>query len=87
MPSPLLSAPPPNRPTRAQVLSADAFAAFEEAGLDNEGAVHAIGKRYTDTILALGGAVPPAKVFEMFRGRAPSTAALLRHSGLLKAAA
>jgi oligopeptidase A len=69
------------------VLSADAFAAFEEAGLGDEAAVHSIGKRYTDTVLALGGSVPPAKVFEMFRGRAPSTAALLRHSGLAKAAA
>jgi oligopeptidase A len=69
------------------VLSADAFAAFEEAGLGDEAAVHSTGRRYRGTVLALGGSVPPARVFEMFRGRGPSTAALLRHSGLAGAAA
>ncbi len=69
----------------AQVLSADAFAAFEEVGLDNEQAVKAIGKRYRDTILALGGSKHPMEIFESFRGRAPSTEPLLRHSGLVAA--
>ena len=66
----------------AEVLSADAFAAFEEAGLDDEGAVRETGRRYRETVLALGGSRPPMEVFEDFRGRAPTTAALLRHSGL-----
>ncbi|NJK60735.1 MAG: M3 family metallopeptidase, partial [Oscillatoriales cyanobacterium SM2_1_8] len=66
----------------AEVLSADAFAAFEEAGLDNEAAVQATGRRYRDTVLALGGSHPPVEVFRAFRGREPATAALLRHSGL-----
>ncbi|GBF90216.1 cytosolic oligopeptidase A-like protein [Raphidocelis subcapitata] len=71
----------------SEVLSADAFAAFEEAGLGDESAIKATGGRYRGTVLALGGSVPPARVFEMFRGRGPSTAALLRHSGLAGAAA
>ncbi|MBN8526864.1 MAG: M3 family metallopeptidase [Planctomycetes bacterium] len=66
----------------AEVLSADAFAAFEEAGLDDPAAVAATGRRFRDTVLALGGGRHPMEVFRAFRGRAPSTAALLRHSGL-----
>ena len=66
----------------AEVLSADAFAAFEEAGLDNAVQVAAIGQRFRDTVLALGGGTDPATVFRTFRGRDPSTAALIRHTGL-----
>ena len=66
----------------AEVLSADAFAAFEEVGLDNEVAVATTGKRYRDTVLAKGGSLHPMEVFKAFRGREPSTAPLLRHSGL-----
>jgi oligopeptidase A len=66
----------------AEVLSADAFGAFEEVGLDNEEAVIDTGRRYRETILALGGSKHPMEVFKSFRGREPSTEALLRHSGL-----
>jgi oligopeptidase A len=66
----------------AEVLSADAFAAFEEAGLDDETAMAKLGRRYRDTILACGGGRDPMKVFHDFRGRGPNTDALLRHSGL-----
>jgi len=66
----------------AEVMSADAFAAFEEAGLDDDAAVRAVGKKFRDTVLALGGSVHPSQVFESFRGRAPKPDALLRHSGL-----
>ncbi|PSB00999.1 M3 family metallopeptidase [Merismopedia glauca] len=69
----------------AEVLSADAFAAFEEAGLDDETAVQQTGKRFRDTVLALGGSQHPMDVFQAFRGREPQTEALLRHSGLLAA--
>jgi oligopeptidase A len=69
----------------AEVLSADAFAAFEDAGLDNEEAIASTGKRYRETVLALGGALHPMEVFKAFRGREPSTVALLRHSGLVTA--
>jgi oligopeptidase A len=67
----------------AEVLSADAFAAFEEAGLEDEEAIHDTGRRYRDTILALGGSMHPMEVFQAFRGREPSTTALLKHNGLL----
>lgn len=66
----------------AEVMSADAYGAFEEKGLDDEKAVRATGKKFRDTILALGGSRDPLQVFIDFRGRAPSTEALLRHSGL-----
>ena len=66
----------------AEVLSADAFAAFEEAGLEDESAVAEMGRRFRDTVLALGGSRPPAEVFEAFRGRGPTPDALLRHAGL-----
>ncbi|QSJ19734.1 M3 family metallopeptidase [Nostoc sp. UHCC 0702] len=70
----------------AEVLSADAFAAFEEAGLEDEEAIKATGKRYRDTVLALGGSKHPMEVFESFRGREPSTVSLLKHNGLLATA-
>jgi oligopeptidase A len=66
----------------AEVLSADAFGAFEEAGLEDEAAIAALGRRYRDTILAYGGGRDPMIVFRDFRGRGPTTAALLRHNGL-----
>jgi oligopeptidase A len=69
----------------AEVLSADAFAAFEDAGLDDEEAIASTGKRYRDTVLALGGSLHPMEVFKTFRGREPSTEPLLRHSGLVTA--
>ncbi|WP_199194065.1 M3 family metallopeptidase [Pleurocapsa sp. CCALA 161] len=70
----------------AEVLSADAFAAFEEAGLEDEAAVQTVGKRFKDTVLSLGGSLHPMDVFQSFRGREPKTEPLLRHSGLLEAA-
>lgn len=69
----------------AEVLSADAFAAFEEAGLEDEEAIATTGRRYRDTVLALGGGLHPMEVFKAFRGREPSTTPLLRHSGLATA--
>ncbi len=66
----------------AEVLSADAFSAFEEVGLDVEDEVVATGRRFRDTVLSLGGSRSPAEVFEAFRGRPPSSEALIRHSGL-----
>ena len=66
----------------AEVLSADAFSAFEEAGLDNDSLVRATGRRFRDTVLSQGGSRHPSEVFESFRGRSPSASALIRHSGL-----
>lgn len=67
----------------AEVLSADAFSAFEEAGLDNKDKIAMIGQRFRETVLALGGSRHPMEVFKAFRGREPSTQALLRHRGLV----
>lgn len=66
----------------AEVLSADAFAAFEEAGLEDESAIASTGQLFRDTVLGLGGSLHPMEVFKTFRGREPSTKALLKHSGL-----
>ncbi|MEM9019518.1 MAG: M3 family metallopeptidase [Planctomycetota bacterium] len=67
----------------SEVLSADCFGAFEEAGLDDNDAVQQAGRRFRDTFLARGGGEHPSDVFKAFRGRGPSTEALLRHNGLL----
>ncbi|HEY0296739.1 MAG TPA: M3 family metallopeptidase [Bordetella sp.] len=68
----------------AEVLSADAYAAFEEAAqASRQGPLDAAtGKRFRQEILAVGGARPAAESFQAFRGRAPSIDALLRHSGM-----
>ncbi|XP_062005634.1 probable cytosolic oligopeptidase A [Rosa rugosa] len=70
----------------AEVLSADAFSAFEDAGLDNSKAVKETGSKFRETILALGGGKAPLDVFVEFRGREPSPEPLLRHNGLLQVA-
>ncbi|GMP31120.1 hypothetical protein CsSME_00005467 [Camellia sinensis var. sinensis] len=71
----------------AEVLSADAFSAFEDAGLNDDKAVKETGHRFRETILALGGGKAPLEVFVEFRGREPSPEALLRHNGLLPVSA
>ncbi|KAH7520393.1 hypothetical protein FEM48_Zijuj08G0139100 [Ziziphus jujuba var. spinosa] len=71
----------------AEVLSADAFSAFEDVGLDDSKAVKETGKKFRETILALGGGKAPLEVFVAFRGREPSPEALLRHNGLLSVTA
>jgi len=68
----------------AEVLSADAFAAFEEAGLDNDEAITEVGRRFRDTILSEGGSRHPMDIYRDFRGREPDPTALLRQCGLLK---
>jgi oligopeptidase A len=67
----------------AEVLSADAFAAFEEDGLDDSAVRHRWGRRFRSTVLARGGSEHPLSVFQDFRGRQPSPQALLRHKGLV----
>ncbi|GMH07311.1 hypothetical protein Nepgr_009151 [Nepenthes gracilis] len=66
----------------AEVMSSDAFSAFEEAGLGNVKAVKEIGLKFRETILAEGGGKSPLEVFIDFRGREPSTEAMLRRYGL-----
>ena len=59
------------------MLSADAFAAFEESRFAAE-----TGHRFRDTVLAKGGSQDAMELFVAFRGRKPSIEPLLRHSGL-----
>ncbi len=61
----------------AEVLSADAFAAFEEAGVFDP----ATGTRYRREILTVGGSRPALESFVAFRGREPEPDALLRSYG------
>ncbi len=63
----------------AEVLSADAFSAFEEAGLFDE----ATGRRFREAVLESGGSRAALENFKAFRGREPRLDALLRHQGLL----
>ena len=62
----------------AEVLSADAFAAFEEEGIFNQ----ETGQRFLNCILEKGGSRPAMDSFRCFRGREPSINALLQHSGI-----
>lgn len=62
----------------AEVLSADAYAAFEEEGVLNP----ATAKRFCSKILSIGGSTDIMDAFKAFRGRKPNVDALLRHSGL-----
>lgn len=62
----------------AEVLSADAFAAFEESGLFNP----ETGARFRHEILEKGGSEDAMTLFRRFRGRAPEISALLRHAGI-----
>ena len=68
----------------AEVLSADAYSLFEEAGAKGAGVLDSrTGARFRDEILAVGGSRPALESFVAFRGRAPSADALLRHSGMI----
>jgi oligopeptidase A len=62
----------------AEVLSADAYSLFEEAGVLSPAA----GARFRDEVLARGGSRPAIESFVAFRGRPPQLDALLRHNGM-----
>lgn len=68
----------------AEVLSADAYAAFEEAARARGGNTLDVdtGRRYRQAILEAGGSRPAMESFKAFRGREPNIEALLRHQGM-----
>jgi oligopeptidase A len=79
----------------AEVLSADAFEAFEEAAARSAVSAHQAseslgtldpetGMKFRREVLAVGGTRPAAESFSAFRGRPPKMDALLRHSGMLE---
>jgi len=65
----------------AELLSSDAYAAFEEAGVFDP----TTGQRFLRDILEVGGSRPALESFRAFRGRDPSIDAMLRHQGLVEA--
>jgi len=68
----------------AEVLSADAYAAFEETvGADGLPSIET-GRRYRQAILEAGGSRPAMASFKAFRGREPKLDALLRHQGMVQ---
>ena len=66
----------------AEVLSADAYAAFEEARLTGDVEGTQTGLKYRQAILESGGSRPAMESFKAFRGREPTLDALLRHQGM-----
>ena len=73
----------------AEVLSADAYAAFEENALPGDGGDAAkstitveTGRKYRNAILEVGGSRPAMESFKAFRGREPTIDALMRHQGM-----
>ncbi|MBW8846891.1 MAG: M3 family metallopeptidase [Burkholderiales bacterium] len=62
----------------AELLSADAWSAFEEEGVFNA----ATGRRFLNEVLEQGGARDAIDNFKAFRGREPRIDALLRHQGM-----
>ena len=67
----------------AEVLSADAYAAFEESAGAGQSTVSVeTGKKYRTAILEAGGSRPAMESFKAFRGREPTIDALLRHQGM-----
>lgn len=71
----------------AEVLSADAYSAFEETGSDVGVLDPGTGARFLSEILAVGGSRPAIESFKAFRGREPSVDALLRHNGMIETSA
>ncbi|HZW23494.1 M3 family metallopeptidase [Noviherbaspirillum sp.] len=67
----------------AEVLSADAYGAFEEAAAAGGNVLSAeIGQKFQREVLAMGGSRPALESFKAFRGREPTIDALLRHNGM-----
>ena len=66
----------------AEVLSADAWSAFEEAARSGSVIDAATGRRYRESVLEAGGSRSAMDSFKSFRGREPRIDALLRHQGL-----
>jgi oligopeptidase A len=73
----------------AEVLSADAFSAFEEARAQKGAGASVLdpltGGKFWKEILSVGGSRPALESFKAFRGREPSVDALLRHNGMVSA--
>ncbi len=67
----------------AEIMSCDAFGAFEEANLEDINQIKELGMKFRNTVLSMGGGTHPSTVFKKFRGREPKVDALLRQNGLI----
>lgn len=63
----------------SEVMSADAYGAFEECIMEDMGA---LGRKFRDTVLSFGGSKSAYEIFRLFRGRDPKIEAMLRQQGL-----
>lgn len=66
----------------AEIISSDAFASFEDAGLDKQEKIKEVGLKYRKTILGQGGSRHPMDVFKEFKNKEPSIEPYLRHNGI-----
>ena len=66
----------------AKVMSEDAFSFFKSFDLDNTQKMKNLGKKFKDTILALGGSEKPEKIYRKFRGKDATIDAFLEQNGL-----
>jgi hypothetical protein len=73
--------------TSTEVLSGDAYAAFEETAVADGTPSVETGRLYRQAILEASGSRPALESFKAFRGREPSLDALLRHQGIVAALA
>eukprot|EP01026_Neomeris_dumetosa_P000194 TRINITY_DN100479_c0_g1_i1.p2 TRINITY_DN100479_c0_g1~~TRINITY_DN100479_c0_g1_i1.p2 ORF type:complete len:160 (-),score=19.11 TRINITY_DN100479_c0_g1_i1:339-818(-) len=68
--------------TWAEVMSVDAYDTFEQVGSGEEDKIESLGRRFRNTVLAIGGGKPAAEAFRNFQGRDPSINAMLKQKGL-----
>jgi oligopeptidase A len=66
----------------AEIMSCDAFGAFEESDLNNTENIKELGMKFRNSVLSMGGGTHPSQVFKQFRGRGPQVDSLLRQNGL-----
>lgn len=66
----------------SDVMSADGFMAFQEAGTNSTADVLRLGRLFRNTFLSLGGSLSPAEVFRKFRGRDPRVAEVIKYNQL-----
>lgn len=68
----------------SDVMSADGFMAFVEAGTSNDADVRRLGQHFRNTFLSLGGSVAPAEVYKRFRGHEPQLQSVVEYNKLNK---
>jgi len=70
--------------TWSKMVATDIFSSFQEAGMNDPKALREVGERYRSVVLGNGGSCHPSETFRQFRGRDPSSHALLSNLGLVR---